>query len=359
MYTLGTHFQQLLTNISPPQERLDIARDLPPLVRDFLTEHKEFTRLKPHSHLVGSYGQDTSVGDVKDVDFLVRVDGKPEENKPEAKQLIRDLKKVLDDLPEALGYAGCASIDIERARRSIHIYFKGHDFHLDVVPCIAPNDFEEIIYIPDRGFNKWIKSHPVGVIKLLKELNDDNGGKVRPLVKLLKHFRNYHMQTRKPKSYWLLALAIHHIRVTDELDTTQPLAVLFHELLDAIYCQYDHLLHTSDTATPNIPDPILEHNVSWNWSRTHFETFMRRLDEGRRWSGKALNTDNKQDAISWWQKVFGEEYFPSEIADVASRLAEMGLPGRSLVTSSGLIVPSKSTTGIYTPVQQTTFHGET
>ena len=71
MYTLGTHFEELFKNLRPPQDRLDAARDLPPLVRDYLKEHKEFATVAPHSRLVGSYGQDAAVDDVKDVDFLV------------------------------------------------------------------------------------------------------------------------------------------------------------------------------------------------------------------------------------------------------------------------------------------------
>jgi tRNA nucleotidyltransferase (CCA-adding enzyme) len=96
MFTLGTYFEELLKNIRPSQERLDAARNLPPLIRDYLRDHQEFVTLAPHSRLVGSYAQGLSAGDVKDVDFLIRVNGIPDQNKPEAKQLIKDLKRVLD-----------------------------------------------------------------------------------------------------------------------------------------------------------------------------------------------------------------------------------------------------------------------
>src|SRR5271157_3120902 len=142
MYTLGTHFEELLKNIRPPEDRLEAARVLPRKVRDYLAENDGFVTVDPHTRLVGSYGQDTCVGDVKDVDFLVRVPGDPVKNEPNAKKLIQELKRALDGLPKALGYSGFAEIDnieIERARRSVHIYFQDKDFHLDVVPCIAPS----------------------------------------------------------------------------------------------------------------------------------------------------------------------------------------------------------------------------
>ncbi len=360
MFTFGTHFEKMLQRTRPPKERLDKARDLPQKVREYLQEHKGFETVSPHSRLVGSYAQELCVGDVKDVDFLVRVSGNPTENEPKARGVIGELKKALDGLPAALGYIGEAEMDIERARRSVHVYFRGEDFHIDAVPCVAPDGFDGVIYVPDRGFNTWIRSYPIGYVQLLRDLDTENGGKVRRLIRLLKHYRDFQMETRKPKSYWLGALVVHHIRREGGLDTSLSLAELFRDLCNAIYCQYDHLLRTSDTATPNIPDPMLRHNISWNWGRPHFETFMRRLDDGRTWATKALESEDRDEAIGWWQKIFGEEYFPSqeEIEKAALCLADVGLPGKAYVTASGLIVPARPSSSIYTSIPETTFHGE-
>jgi hypothetical protein len=135
------------------------------------------------------------------------------------------------------------------------------------------------------------------------------------------------------------------------------LGVLFRDLLDAIYCQYDHLLWTSDTATPNIPDPVLNHNISWNWSRTHFETFMRWIEKGRKWATEALDTVDRDEAITNWQKVFGEDYFPSDVEASVSNLANAARPGKSLISPTGLILPSQPASGLYTASQPTKFHG--
>lgn len=362
MHRLGTHFSILLKNIQPPHDRLEAAKELPAKVREFVEKHQDFRTLYPHTRLAGSYAQDTSVGDVKDVDFLVRVPGDPNENEPEAKKLISALRAALNELPEALGYEGFASIDditIEGARRSVHIIFQNQDFHIDVVPCVAPDGFGEVLYVPDRGFNKWIASHPIGYIDLIVKLDDEHGGKVRPLIKLLKHFRNVQMVNRKPKSYWLGALVLHHVQKEDELNTSLSLAELFRDLCDAIYQQYDHLLTTSDIATPNIPDPVLGHNVSWNWSRTHFETFMRRIDDGRKWASKALASDEVDEAILNWQKIFGEDFFPADVTKEADAIAASILPGASFVSEKGLVLPNKPASGIiYTPVQKTKYHGQ-
>jgi hypothetical protein len=362
MFTFGTHFDELLHNIRPLKERLDAARVLPPKVREYLEKLAGFDTLSPHTRLAGSYPQGTAVGDVKDVDFLVRVPGNPHENNPNAKKLIQELKCALDGLPQALGYSGFAVIDdveIERARRSVHVYFKGQDFHIDVVPCIAPDGFDKVLFVPDRGFNKWIASHPIGYILLLQELNDQHQGKVRPLIKLIKHFRNLHMVNRKPKSYWLGALVIHHIRKDNGLDTSKSLAELFHDLCDGVYQQYDHLLRVNHSVTPNIPDPLLCHNISWNWTRSHFETFMRRLDDGRSWADKALKATDREVALDYWQRIFGEDYFKRDITESALKMATSALPGHSFITSNGVIQPERPESGLYTPIKKTTFHGKT
>ena len=357
-FPLNTHFGELLKNIRPPAHRIKLAQELPPQVREYIKQNKDFPTLAPHSRLAGSYAQKMGAGDVKDVDTLICVPGNPQKNEPEAKKLIRDLKKLLDGLPAYLRYEGSAEaqINVERARRSIHVYFKDQDFHLDFVPCIAPDGFESMIYVPDRGFNKWIASHPIGYNNLLNELHQQHDRKVKPLGILLKHFRNYQMKNCQPKSYWLGAMLIHHIR-SGSLDMDASLCVLFHDLLDSIHHQYDHLLWTSTTATPNIPDPVLNHNVSWNWSRSHFETFMRWVEKGRSLAAKALETDDRDKAISCWQKIFGEEYFPSDVEVAASNLANAGMPGNSLVQPNGLILPSYAVSSFTTKSQPTKFHG--
>ena len=357
MYTLGTHFEELLVNIRPPVDRVVAARELPPKVRDFLREHEEFITCAPHSRLAGSYAQDMSVGDIKDVDFLVRIPGDPRTCTPSPRRIISNLADVLDSLPEALGFDGCAGVDVERARRSVHVYICGKEFHLDVVPCIAPDGFEKPIWVPDRGWNKWVRSHPIGFVLLLDKLNGKYGGKVKPLGKLLKHFRNVQMNSRKPKSYWLGALLVNEILCDHGLDMRKSLAELFHGLLAAIHTRYDHLRWTSNTATPNLKDPMLGHNVSWNWSRSHFETFMRRVKEGRDLAYKALEANDRETAIGLWQRVFGEDYFPDNVTKAAGSQAQSGWPGSAYVTTTGLVTAAR-VAAVSTPSMPTRFHGD-
>lgn len=352
-HTLSLHFSKLLQDIQPPEHRLAKAVELPPLVREYLEDHDTFETRYPHSRQVGSYAQHLSVGDVKDVDFLIRVDVDTNDDAT-AREVLRDLKDALDDLPEALGYTGATDFDITRNRRSVHVTFEQEDFHLDVVPCVAPDGFEGPIFVPDWGFKKWVSSHPLGVVTLIKDLEAEHPGKFRNLTKLLKHFRNTHMAYMKPKSYWMVAMAIDAVR-NDHIDTTKPLAVTFDQLLNYLYDKYYPIYCRTDDATPNIKDPMLGHNVSWNWSRNAFEAFMRRLEDGKGWTERALAADDKDTAIDLWRKVFGDA-FPATVDEYAKTHAAAGQPGTSYATRTGLILPgivaAKST-----PVPPTRYYG--
>jgi hypothetical protein len=137
----------------------------------------------------------------------------------------------------------------------------------------------------------------------------------------------------------------------------QPLAVLFRDLLDAIYAKFQPVLNLGNGATPNIPDPLLGHNVSWNWERSHFETFMSRVDDCRKWATKAIEADDRAVAISYWRKIFGDD-FPETVEEAAKAAAAVGAPGIARVTAAGTLAAAISPVRTI-PVRPTTYHGET
>ncbi len=347
---LTTHFDELLKATKPPEDRIQAAQECHPLVRDYLEQLDTFKTVAPHSRLVGSYAQNLSVGDVKDVDILIRVAGDPEANDPNAKQLLRDLRVALEGLPEYLGDQGSAQFDVNGARRSVHVYFRDKDFNLDIVPCIAPDGFDFPIYVPDRGFEKWIASHPLGYVAMLNDLNKANRKKVKKLAKLFKYYVLQNMIYMRPKSYWMGAMLLNLINAQG-FDDSLSLGELFYWMANELYKQYDHLLWTNPDATPSIPDPVLGHNVSHSWSRNDFESFLRHLDCARERSDKALSAATTEEAVKHWRSLFGEA-FPESVEDEAKGLASLFAPGAAVVT--GFL----STPRVVTPIPAARFHGD-
>jgi Second Messenger Oligonucleotide or Dinucleotide Synthetase domain len=304
--TLSVYFEEFRSNIEPPGNRLAIAAEIPGDVRNYLMENGDFETVDPHSRLTGSYRRRTAVHNIRDVDFLVFVgyEGK----RPEPADVLKALRAALDDLPEAVGYGGRAQT-LRGQRRSIHIEFDGEDFHLDVVPALVPDGTDNPLLVPDREWGNWVKSDPLGYGRALSKLNAANGEKVVPLVKMVKHWRTFQMQRNRPKSYWLEVLVFRHIDKGWVATAGKSDAKLFTDFLRSVRGRFQEKL--DDGGVPKIPDPMLGNDVAFNWERPAFELFMRRLEESIGWAERAMDKDRDQvdEAVTLWQKVFGEEHF--------------------------------------------------
>jgi hypothetical protein len=94
---------------------------------------------------------------------------------------------------------------------------------------------------------------------------------------------------------------------------------------------------------------MIGNNIAGNWERSHFETFMERLNETRKWAQKALKAEEEGEAIELWQKIFGEEHFPSSIEEDAKTTASLLKTG-AFVSTTGHIIPEKATDIISTKI---------
>jgi len=335
---LSEYFREFRSNIEPPEHRLAVAKETPDDVRRYLKACEDFETEYPYSRLTGSYKRHTAVHNIKDVDFLVFVgyEGK----KPEPADVLKSLRAALDDLPETLGYDGRTQA-LRGQRRSVHVEFDNEDFHLDVVPVLMPESADEPLLVPDREWNKWVSSHPLGYGKALSDLNVANGKKVVPLVKMFKHWRTFQMQRNRPKSYWLECLVYRHVDKGWVGTDSKSYAELFTDLLRSVRKRFQNKL--DDGGVPRIPDPMLGNNVAFNWERPAFESFMRRLDESIGWAEQALGKDQDRldEAVALWQKVFGEEYFTDSLALRKRQDAEFLRVGGGWVASSGTVSVNK------------------
>ena len=339
LLALPVYFDELRSNIEPLEHRQAVAADIPGDVRAYLEENDEFETLNPHSRLTGSYRRHTAIHNIKDVDFLVflRYEGK----RPEPTEVLKSLRRTLDGLPSALGYGGRAQT-LRGQRRSVRVEFDNEDFHLDVVPALIPDGTDEVLWVPDRVWGEWVKSHPLGYGRALSELNAANGKKIVPLVKIVKHWRTFQMQRNRPKSYWLEALVYRHVEkgwITTEGKSYEE---LFTDLLRSVHGHFLPKLKEKD-GVPKISDPMLGNNVAHNWERPAFESFMRRLEESIGWAERALDKDQNQldEAVTLWQKVFGEEYFTgTNTLRKRQKAAWLGVSG-GYVGSSGTVSVEK------------------
>jgi hypothetical protein len=355
MLTLPDHFCTLLTRIEPEEKRAGIARDIPAQVRDFLKGHQEIMTIPPHSRLAGSYARHTALKAIKDVDIILLLDALYRQREPE--EVLNLVFRVLWDLSDALGDTGKPVVR-RHQRRSVSIHLEDADFDLDIVPAVVPDGLDKPLLIPDKDWSKWVETHPLGYGRQLSELNCAHQEKVVPLIKLFKHWRDVQMCYRRPKSYWLECLVYHCVHNGAILTDGRSYAELFQQVLAVVHQDFLPYFQRK-SAIPEIKDPMLGHNVAHNWERPAFETFMRRVEESLRWAEQALSQEDESKAVSYWQYVFGEDWFPLEVERAkAQRLREAVLAASAAVTPAGRVIIGPYTGHAVQPAPQR-FYGET
>jgi hypothetical protein len=332
MATTRFHFNALLKRINPTSERLHLAKTLPGEVREWLEEH-EFETADPHTRLTGSYARHVAILDIPDVDVLLFVSEEERDNTPES--LLRRVKSLLDEYPDTSIAAG--------QRRSVRLEFPLQGLHLDIVPAIAANGLEEPLEVPSRATKDWLASDPLGYARSLSQLNGDRGGKLVPLIKLVKTWRDVQMQVRRPKSYLLEVIVFQALEGEHVITEDRGMAAVVAGFFEYVADKWAELMDQG-TGVPRVFDPQLGNLLSGNWERSHFETFMRRVGEAKKAALKAVAFEEDDDltrAAEQWQSIFGE-YWPSEneVKQLARDEAGGIQPGSAWVAPTGSVTGS-------------------
>lgn len=347
MANMRHHFNALLTKVNPSEDRRCLASQLPGDVRSWLKDH-EFETVAPHTRLSGSYGRSTAILDINDVDVLLFLPDEAQDKTPS--KVLKDVKSVLDDYPDA-------TTNTNTQRRSVHLEFSNYGLHLDIVPVVAEGGLHEALVVPDRQAASWIASDPLGYSQRLTALNQSNGEKVVPLIKLIKAWRNVQMTYRRPKSYVLEVMTLYAIENGDIVLEDQSYAAVITALFKHVESKYEDLMDKGSEA-PRIRDPqISNHYITRGWKRSEFETFMRRIRESSSAAQAAMKAKNDEDASAEWGKVFKDLWPDDEEVKRAARLeASTIIPGVTSITAQGGVM------GFTTPAvvrsQQTHYHGD-
>lgn len=358
MAVLKDNFRTFLSEIEPNESRAKTAQQMPGKVRKYLQSHMELKTVEPHTRLAGSYGRRTANGRIKDVDIPVFVSDDYEDDIP---GLLRTLRDALDDLPEELN--DCGEVSTRLQRRSVNVELEKHDLSLDIVPVrLTTDDHNDVLLVPDREWKRWVKTQPLGYGQHLSDLNRDHEGKVVPLVKMLKHWRDTHFARRRPKSYWLECLVVRHIEREFVTTCGCGYGEIVADLFESIHAKLKAKLDEPG-AVPSIPDPMLgnEVNVAWNWDRSHFETFMKRVDDCRNWARRAVEEEDDDEAVELWQKVFGTAFPDVQYAKTFVKGLDLGAgssEGRNWVTGTGLVTATPIASAICTAAPVKRFYGD-
>lgn len=346
MTSVRWHFKALLSRIEPSSDRRSLAQKLPGEVRKWLQDH-DYETVQPHTRLSGSYARATAILDIPDVDVLVFRPDTDLDRTPNA--VVLDLKKVLDDYPDA-------KTSTTAQRRSVRLVFESENLHLDLVPVVAGDGSETTIKLPSRERAEWIDSDPLGYAQSLSDLNSDHSDRVVPLIKLVKAWRDVQMQMRRPKSYVLEVMVFHAVEGGHITLTGNGSAQNVSDFFEYVEKKYADLMDNGN-GVPRIFDVQLGTLLTGGWERTHFETFMRRIREAAGHARKAASAATVAAASAEWAKVFGDLWpTDEEASEIARSEAATVSPGVTMISATGAVVGSPVVRTI--PTRITTFHGD-
>lgn len=289
---LSSHFQGLCSNIEPDEKAVAKAKKSHEELRQILQSDEEISKADPDTYLAGSYARDTAINYIKDVDVILLIKLNQSTNTPDVAvawvqaRLQEHYSKVI---PQG---------------RSVQVKTDS-GFELDVVPSIPIRDQNGPILIPDRDVKSWVASHPKGQIAFGEEKNKATGGYYKPLVKIMKFWRDrFSNETAKIKSYILENLVGENL-----IGKPSSYALGVVSILQNIYQRYATYLNTR--FVPKIADlgyPSV--NVAKRWKFDEFSSFMEEVRKSHAIANSALKSMKEEESIQLWRQLFGTKFEP-------------------------------------------------
>jgi len=315
-------FRNFLQDIEPSSTTKANASAGHTALRQYLKKHEEFGDYHLDTFLSGSYRRDTAIRpQIKDgvesrpdVDIIVVTNH----------SLSDDPCKVIDLLCDTLrGKYEC----IRKQARSVGIRTSKVD--MDVVPIIAPNGISGTLYIPDRKLEKWLVTNPPRHTTWTTEVNEESGGRFKPLVKLMKWWRRENPTiAKKPKGFLIECITAECMnREESRYDE------LFIGTLEQIVKQYQASIIFE--RVPSIDDPgVPGNNVMDGVSFHAFEGFYNKAKTCAELGRKAQSETDNEEELKLWRKIFGSRfpaakgYTGESLLEPASVIEELTFPDK-------------------------------
>lgn len=159
--------------------------------------------------------------------------------------------------------------------------------------------------IPDRAIKEWEDTHPLEQLFWTWSKNAACGSHYVNVVKALKFWKRHKL----PKPKYPKAYPLEHLIGVHCPDGIEFVAQGVTEALESIASSYSTEL--SQKVVPFLPDHgVPEHNVFARLSFEDFQDFHDGVKEAAIIARAALGSEDMDESVSLWKKLFGEEFDP-------------------------------------------------
>lgn len=291
--TINEYFEDLFSRIN-----LNIDDSERKLIEDKQNELRIALRGKlslKDDFLTGSYRRHTIIkpkkeGGMFDVDVFLAFD-KKEYDAKELKELRGLVATALTEIKKENPSFGINNIN-DTQRRSVCVEY-GNNFFIDVVPSIEIEK-DKLYKIFDQKTLEPVKSNPKLHAQLLTDANEFTGGKLVPIIKILKSWKREKCDYMK--SFHLELLAVELLGGEKTLFYTDGIVKFFSEASTK--------LKTACLKDPANNDYCIDAYLDTDGTRSQL---LNLIDVERRYANDAMqyerNGDN-ESALKEWRKIF-------------------------------------------------------
>lgn len=218
MVSLNDLFAEYLKRIEPPSVAVKRAQSAHQPLRDDLAKDDIYGPFIEKTLLSGSYGRDTAIFFIKDVDVIIQTTFTQSSLQEKKRQGENEQECLLRLTQEAIKRTG-RDARTRKARRSIHVTLPEEindlgenipELTMDIVPVLLQTKCDQDpMKIADRELIQWCDTYPISQLGDSENRNENaklisGRHSYKPLVKVFKAWKSVHFRTAKtPKGFIL------------------------------------------------------------------------------------------------------------------------------------------------------------
>lgn len=285
--SLQDDFKSFLSDIEPSASTVQSISTAQNSLRDYLSNHDEYSAICESTFLSGSYAKHTAIRpakdeDNRDVDIVVYTNHDESSNSADVIIELRDA--LLDSSKYSSAHLQTHSVGINFSKLDI-----------DVVPLASDGESRFIGNIEDGG---WDKTDPKGHIEWSSQINKEHNGRYKPAVKILKWWRreNCPKEERWPKGITLEKI-ISDCYPEDVSHYEDIIIGVFQNIVD------EYKADVAMGVVPQVEDPIIpENDLASSYSISDFQGFINGVEA----TLQILNDEGSTN--SSWRKILGDRF---------------------------------------------------
>lgn len=280
--------RQLDDHVAAIRNCLHEDEDLGPVIRRFLRQ--------------GSWAQRTIIkpqpGHEFDADVLVEM--------KQQRTWADDPKQYLLAVHDALKTAPRYRSRVELKTRCVRVVYAG-DCHVDLVPYVHTSGWFERHEIVNRTENGFEQVNPGGFTDWMRDRDRLAAGNLRTTIRLLKYLRDY-KQTFAVPSVILTVIVGSRVswwrsQLTDQY---AALPTAFTRLITDTDRWLQERPDLPEIADPSCPQARFDHRLT----QRGYGNFRDRFHDYAGQIRAAYNADERDESLTLWRKVFGNEFAP-------------------------------------------------